>query len=79
MWTITSSTPLNINVSALASRCKPVQSYNGWYKLSFDGASAEDIWLRTTVPDSSGVIIQFENNGGCNATFCQPILPMHGL
>ena len=67
------STPLNINVSALEPADASQFSHTmAGINCPFDGASAEDIWLRTTVPDSSGgVIIQFENNGGCNATFCQ--------
>jgi len=36
-----------------------------------DGSSPEDVWVRTTIPDSSGgVIIQFENNGGCSGFAC---------
>lgn len=67
------STPLNINISALEPADASQFSHTmAGISCTYDGSSAEDIWLRTTIPDSTGgVIIQFENNGGCNATFCQ--------
>ncbi len=35
------------------------------------GTSPEEIWLRTTIPDSTGgVIIQFENHGECTGFAC---------
>ena len=39
---------------------------------NIDGASPEDVWVRTTIPDSTGgVIIQFENHGECTGFLCQ--------
>jgi len=37
-----------------------------------ENSSPEDVWVRTTIPDSTGgVIIQFENEGQCTGFLCQ--------
>lgn len=39
---------------------------------TIDGSSPEDIWIRTTIPDSTGgVNISFENHGECTGLLCQ--------
>ena len=66
-------TPLNINISAM----EPADASQFSHTMSgincvYEGSSSEDIWLQTTIPDSAGgVIIQFENLGGCNGAMCQ--------
>lgn len=66
-------TPLNIDVNATEPADPSQNSYTmAGITCTYDGASAEDIWVRTTIPDSSGgVTIQFENEGGCTGLFCQ--------
>ena len=39
---------------------------------TYDGSSAQDVWIRTRIPDTTGgVIIRFENRGGCTGFLCQ--------
>lgn len=67
------STPLNIDIYARdpADASQPghpsdplIQAECG--SSIIDGSSPEEVWIRTTIPDSTGgVIIQFENHGEC--------------
>ena len=39
---------------------------------TYDGASPEDVWVQTTIPENTGgVNIQFENHGECSGVLCQ--------
>lgn len=39
---------------------------------TIDGASPEDVWVQTTIPENTGgVNIQFENHGECTGVLCQ--------
>lgn len=77
--TAQTSTPLSIDIFARkpASPTEPghasdaqIQSECGGSIIQ--GSSPEEVWVRTTIPDSSGgVIIQFENHGGCTGGLCQ--------
>jgi hypothetical protein len=67
------STPLNVDINATEPADASQFSHTmAGVTCTYDGASPEDIWVRTTVPDSSGgVVIQFENEGGCSGVLCQ--------
>lgn len=66
------STTLNQTISARLP-CGANESSNTTAGISCDMTGApQDVWLRTHIPDSTGgVIIQFENLGGCTGTLCQ--------
>ncbi len=73
------STPLNIPVYAAEPADASTTSHPSDAQIIAEcgsgiiqGSSPEDVWVRTTIPDSTGgVIIQFENEGGCTGLFCQ--------
>lgn len=67
------NTALNIDINATEPADASQFSHTmAGITCTYDGASSEDVWLQTTIPDSSGgVIIQFENEGGCAGVLCQ--------
>ena len=67
----TTNLSLNIIASGGSQATESTNSTAG-ITCTIDGALPEDIWIRTTIPDSSGgVNLVFDNNGGCSGWFCQ--------
>lgn len=67
------TTALNVDVNATAPATATDFSYStAGITCTIDGSSPEDIWVSTQVPpNSGGVTIQFENEGGCTGFLCQ--------
>lgn len=77
--TAQTSTPLSMHIFARkpASATQPGHASDAAITAEcgggiIQGASPEEVWIKTTIPDSTGgVIIQFENHGECTGTLCQ--------
>ena len=71
---ITTNVNLTINAREPADASESTNSTSGIGGSSCDveGSRPEDIWIRTTIADSSGgVLLTFTNNGGCNRLLCE--------